>query len=112
MIEVPTSILLLCRQGAYIVGSFAEHLRDNSLKFNDYDLIVPPPNWCYVAPLIPKNAKLNSYGGIKFTDDKNNSIDIWPSSIEQYLRQYTGKGEACVIDYMASKVFITKEGLI
>ena len=109
MVKVPTSILLLCRQGAYIVGSFARHLRDESVKFNDYDLIVPPSDWCYVAPLIPKAAKLNSYGGIKFIDDSHNSIDIWPSSIEQYLRQYIGEGEACVIDYMDNKVFTIKE---
>ena len=109
MIKVPTSVLLLCRQGAYIVGGFARHLRDQSVKFNDYDLIVPPSDWCYVAPLIPKTAKLNNYGGIKFIDDQYNSIDIWPSSIEQYLRQYIGEGEACVIDYMDNKVFTIKE---
>ena len=109
MKKLPTSIAILCRSGAYIVGSYANYLIGTRKEFKDYDLIVPPDKWYIVSLLISKDAKINSYGGWKFTV-LNNSIDIWPSSIEQYLRQYKGKSkDACVIDYMNNKIFSVKE---
>ncbi len=108
--KLPTTIAVLCRSGAYIVGSYANCLIGTRKEFKDYDLIVPPEKWYVVSLLIPKDAKINSYGGWKFTDLDNNNIDIWPSSIEQYLRHYKGKSkEACVIDYMNNKIFSIKE---
>lgn len=106
MKKLPTTLSILCRCGAYIVGSYANHLINKGGEFKDYDLIVPPNKWCTVSLLIPKTAKLNNYGGLKFTDSEGNSIDIWPSSIEEYLRQYKGKfGKGCVLDYMNNKTF-------
>lgn len=106
MNKIPIIISILCRSGAYIVGSYANYLIDKKGGFKDYDLIVPPDKWYIVSLLIPKTAKLNSYGGLKFIDSEGNSIDIWPSSIEQYLRQYKSKSKkGRVLDYMNNKIF-------
>lgn len=106
----PVKISILCRSGACIVGSYANYLMEEGKEFKDYDLIVPPEKWYIVSPLIPKNATINMYGGWKFNDEKGNIIDIWPSSIEQYLRQYKGKSKkACVLDYMNNKIFTIEE---
>ena len=107
---VPTTVAILCRSGAYIVGGYANYLIGKRKEFKDYDLIVPPDKWYIVSLLIPKDAKINSYGGWKFIDKEGNNIDIWPSSIEQYLRQYKGKAKnGCVLDYMNNKIFTVKE---
>lgn len=105
---LPTSVFLLCKAGALIVGGFAKHLLNrNEKRCNDFDLIVPPEKWYIVSLLISKNAKINKHGGFKFKDDDNNIIDIWPCSIEQHLIQCkTAMGQQeYVIDYINSKVF-------
>lgn len=106
MKKLPTKVAVLCKCGAYIVGSYADYLIGKGKTFKDYDLIVPPNKWFVVALLIPKNAKLNSFGGWKFKDSVGNSIDVWPMSIEVYLRQYTkSKKQAYVLDYINNKIF-------
>ena len=110
MITPPTIISLLCRSGAYIVGGYADYLIGNAATFNDHDLIVPPDKWYLVSLLIPKNATINSYGGWKFRVRGAIQVDIWPSSIEQYLRQYKGQHKkACVLDHTNNKIFTIEE---
>lgn len=104
---IPTSVFLLCKSGALIVGGLAKVLLDKKESCNDYDLIVPPEKWYVVSLLISANAKINRHGGFKFKDTDGITIDIWPCSIEQHLIQCkTAIGQQeYVIDYINSKVF-------
>ena len=104
---IPTSVFLLCKSGALIVGGLAEFLLGKRDSCNDYDLIVPPEKWHIVSLLILPNATINHHGGFRFTDEENNVIDIWPSSIDEYLQHCKpalGK-QTYVIDYIRSKVY-------
>lgn len=107
--EVPTLVYLLCKSGALIVGSLAEYLigKRNMMCTDDYDLIVPPEKWHVVSLLIPKTAVINKHGGFRFNDEYNNEIDVWPSSIDEFLRHCKpGLGnKAYIIDYINSKVY-------
>jgi hypothetical protein len=74
----------------------------------DYELIVPPEKWYCVSLLIPANARMNKHGGLRFTDDKGNKIDVWPCSIEQHLRQCQGQKPEYVVDIINHKVFSSR----
>jgi hypothetical protein len=65
---------------AWIVGSRAKPPHD---KGNDWDVIITPSSWIDVAPLL-MNGKPNSFGGWTITEN-NEEIDVWPSTIEQYI---------------------------
>lgn len=98
--KIPTSVFLMCKCGANIVGSRAKNMATNSVStdLTDYDLIVPPEKWYCVSLLIPRDATLNKHGGLRFKDDHNNNIDIWPCSVEQHLRQCNKNGPEYVVD--------------
>lgn len=104
---LPTSVFLLCKAGALIVGSCAKYLLKKKKACADYDLIVPPEKWYVVSLLISSDAIINKHGGFKYVDANNNIIDIWPCSIEQHLIQCkTAMGQQeYVVDYINSKVF-------
>lgn len=106
-IKLPSSIFLLCKSGAYLTGSFVKYVIGEKKSFVDYDLIVPPEKWHVVCLLIPKDAKVNTHGGLKFVDKHNNEIDIWPCSIGQHLSQCKGMtcGQDYVYDYINNKIF-------
>lgn len=104
--KLPALVFVMCKNGAHVVGSAAKFIIGEQNSFTDFDLIVPPEKWFSVSLLIPKTAKLNSHGGLKFKYRKY-EIDIWPCSIEQHLRQCKpgmGKQEH-VLDYINNKVF-------
>jgi len=105
--EIPTSVFLLCKSGALIVGGSAEFLLGMRSHINDYDLIVPPEKWHIVSLLISQNAKINHHGGFKFNDEKGNVIDIWPSSIDEYLRHCKPKlgKQTYIVDYINSRAY-------
>lgn len=106
MSRIPRIVSIFCKQGAYLVGSYANYLIGKGETYKDYDLIVPPEKWTTIALLIPKYAQLNSFGGWKFTDGLGNKVDIFPMSIEEYLRQYAkDKEQAYVLDYMNNRIF-------
>jgi hypothetical protein len=104
--RLPALIFLMCKNGANITGSAARFIVGACETFNDYDLIVPPDKWYAVSPLIPKTAKLNNHGGLKF-NYRRKQIDIWPCSIEQHLRQCKpGLDEQeYVVDYVNNRIF-------
>jgi len=104
---IPTSVFLLCKTGALIVGGCAKYLLNKKEMCNDYDLIVPPEKWYIVSLLISTDAKINRHGGFKFEDNDGNNIDIWPCSIEQHLIQCKAAigNQEYIIDYINSKVF-------
>jgi hypothetical protein len=104
---IPTSVFLLCKLGAYLVGSYAMFLLGKADSYEDYDLIVPPEKWHIVSLQISPNARINHHGGFNYTDEKGNEIDIWPCSIDEYLKHCKpaiGK-QAYAVDYISSRVF-------
>jgi len=106
-VKLPTIVFLLCKSVAYLVGSFVKYLLCEADSFVDYDLIVPPEKWHLVSLLIPKDAKMNRHGGLKFRDRHGNEIDIWPCSIGQHLSQCKGTtcGHDYVYDYINNRIF-------
>jgi len=114
---IPTSVFLLCKSGALIVGSCAEFLLGMRSECIDYDLIVPPEKWHIVSLLIESDAGINNHGGFRFMDRMGNEIDIWPSSIDEYLRHCKPAlgGQTYVVDYITSRIYTaymigTKDG--
>ena len=104
----PRFIMDLCNAGALIVGSYAAYLCGKTKNFNDYDLIVPSDCWSNVAHYFPETVTLNSYGGVRFNcKDKTiwYSIDIWPSTVEDYLRYCNNPETTIVVDVVDEKVF-------
>lgn len=104
---IPTSVFLLCKSGALLVGSYAMFLLGKADSYEDFDLIVPPEKWHIVSLQISSNARINHHGGFNYTDEKGNEIDIWPSSIDEHLRHCKpaiGK-QTFIVDYINSKVF-------
>lgn len=101
----------MCKCGAILVGGAAQHfVLKGEKKIKDYDLIVPPEKWYIVSLLIPKSARLNKHGGLKFKDDKGNEIDVWPCSIEQHLCQCHSLSEEkdFVVDIINRRVFSSR----
>jgi len=105
--QMPTEVFIMCTCGAYLVGSFAEYLLGKCNTFNDFDLIVPPEKWHIVALQIPHTAKINTHGGLKFITKCGQNVDIWPSSIEEYLTRCNNsfRKPLHVVDYINSTVF-------
>lgn len=74
MRSLPRIVNLLCHlHDAWIVGAINEPIRD-------YDIIVSFANWREAVVLVPMNAKPNSFGGWKFTDEEK-TIDVWPGEM-------------------------------
>lgn len=81
--KVPTIVSILCQfHGAWVVGSAA--WEDTPTGEKDFDVIVPPSQWRSAATLIPKDAKPNTFGGWKFSQD-GRWIDVWPDNISMML---------------------------
>lgn len=97
---------LLCKSGAYLVGGCAKFILGNRKGFFDFDFIVPPEKWCIISLLIPKTAKLNRHGGLRFIDKSTKKqVDIWPCSVEQHLRQCGTDRIEYVVDFINQRVF-------
>ena len=93
--KLPEFIRLLAfAANATIVGSAAKYMADGiegEALPRDWDLIVPYQDWQRTALLLHNSTQmnLNSFGGIhgRWTDKEGytHEIDVWPSSIEEYL---------------------------
>ncbi len=103
----PTSVDLMCRCGALLVGSYASYLVGETKQFNDFDLIVPQDKWLNVmaSVTVKMELALNSFGGISFRDRAANKIDVWPSSIEHYLRNVRPGSPSLVVDWIGRLVY-------
>jgi len=107
---LPRIVYLMCIHGALLVGSQAKKLMGEDIESNDYDLLVPLESWQKIALIIPEYAKPNKFGGWRFKDDKNNEIDVWPDTLQNYLQNCKSKyGDAVyAIDYIKNKVYSSK----
>ena len=104
---LPRTVYLMCTHGAFIVGSQAKKLMGEDVETNDYDLLVPLDKWQTIALLIPETAKPNKFGGWRFYDDKENEIDVWPDTLQNYLKNCKTKygGKVYAVDYIANKAY-------
>ncbi len=76
--SLPPIVLALTHNfEAWIIGSAAN---PNVKDPRDIDVVVPHSRWNDAAYAIPKNAKVNSFGGWKFIDD-GIEIDVWPGEL-------------------------------
>lgn len=108
MTMLPAVVYQMCVHGAYLVGSYAKYLLgDIDTKGNDYDLLVPLERWQTIALLIPSNAKPNKFGGWRFYTADAQEVDVWPDTLENYLRKCKTKygGQVVAIDYINNRVF-------
>lgn len=54
----------------------------------DYDVVIDPGNWNKVAQMIPKDAKVNSFGGWKFKDEGGVEVDVWPETLNSLMTNH------------------------
>lgn len=104
---LPRIVYLMCVHGALIVGSKAKQLMGEEIESKDYDLLVPLEHWQTIALMIPEDAKPNKFGGWRFRDDKENEIDVWPDTLQNYLQNCKTKygGAVYAIDYISNRVY-------
>ena len=105
---LPAVVYQMCVQGALIAGSLAKKMcGDEDIEPGDYDLLVPLERWQTIALLIPENAKPNKFGGWRFYTDKNEEVDVWPDTVQNYLSKCKTKygGKVCVVDFINNKAF-------
>jgi hypothetical protein len=103
----------MCVFGGLLAGSYAKWLCGEDIEPVDFDIVVPHEKWYLVALLIPEDAKLNKFGGWRFEVNFNGEkveVDVWPDTIERYLRECKTKhdGEVIVVDFIHNKVFATR----
>jgi hypothetical protein len=68
---------------AWVVGSAADPENKNP---RDIDIMVPYSSWGPASSLIPKDAKVNSFGGWKFTE-QGVEVDVWPGELSWILQR-------------------------
>jgi len=105
---LPRIVYQACVHGALLVGSQAKRLAGDDIESdpNDWDLLVPLEKWQTVSLLIPREAKPNKFGGWRFEED-GIEVDIWPDSVENYLRncKSTKGGRVVALDFIHNRVF-------
>lgn len=84
----PKLVLLLTHNhDAWIVGSAAD---PQNLNPRDYDIQVPFYEWGPACGLIPHDAKINSFGGLKCQSD-GFEIDVWPGDLGWIMQRPKAK---------------------
>lgn len=71
------ALALTHHHDAWIVGGAADP--ENGTP-RDIDIIVPLSSWQPASSLIPRDAKVNSFGGWKCIDE-GVTIDVWPGDL-------------------------------
>lgn len=70
--KYPKEVSLLANMyDAWIIGGAA--IEDNP---RDYDVYVPMKFWREASALIPREAKINTFGGFKFISE-GKEVDVW-----------------------------------
>jgi len=109
--KLPRIVSQMVSAGALIVGGVGRAIATGDTDYienlKDYDLMVPTlDQWYEVALLIPKEAKVNSFGGWKFIE-KGVEVDVWVESLDHYLKY--GKmrmdGEVYAVDYINNTTY-------
>lgn len=80
--RLPLRAYRICQMyDAWVVGSAA--LPDDGKPVEDIDIMVPFHHWNSAAMLIPEHARMNAFGGWKWTEDDGTVIDLWPDRLER-----------------------------
>ncbi len=105
--KLPSLAYKLCVNGGLIAGSQAKKLVGEKVKPKDWDILVPPEKWQAVALLIPKSAKLNSFGGWSFEDSHGTPFDVWCDTMQNYLTncKSTSDGAVVLVDFIHDRVY-------
>jgi hypothetical protein len=112
---LPRVVYQMAVHGALLVGSQAKLMMGELDEApNDYDLLVPLDKWQTIAMLIPPDAKPNKFGGWRFTDEKDNEVDVWPDTLRNYLTNCKTKhgGSVYAIDYIQNRVYSSRTVLL
>lgn len=78
--DIVTKLTFHC--DGWLIGSSAD---PSNYSPRDYDVFIPINNWGKASILIPKNAKINTFGGFKFKDKQGNEIDVWTGEMSNFL---------------------------
>ena len=82
--DLPRSVKYMAQNyNVWIAGSAAD-LSSDITKIKDVDVIIPFEIWNKITGLIPKDSKMNSYGGWRYVEN-NVTIDIWPDNLNNFL---------------------------
>lgn len=67
---------------AWIVGGGANYIAGKDLRVpKDIDILIPLNKWVEACKIIPKDSKINSFGGAKFIDSNGIIIDVWTDDL-------------------------------
>lgn len=77
--ELVTKLTHFC--GGWLVGSAAD---PNNKDPRDYDIFIPIKFWQLASSFIPKDAKINSFGGFKCISD-GKEVDVWTGDLDDTL---------------------------
>lgn len=103
------TVRILCwNHDAFIVGGAVDFLiGKTSIEPKDYDVIVPLEEWRKAKMLlIGKDVKLNSFGGLKLTENGIN-IDIWPDDAALVVINY--KASCNILHPKSGKLLICQQ---
>lgn len=87
---LPVSIkdLLLASDGWLVGGSIQNLLDDTQVK--DYDIIIPEDKLTLIFSTIRGNfQEFNTFGGYKLNLPTGESVDIWVSSLDSFIKVST-----------------------
>lgn len=89
-----------------IIGGGAEYVSDDEFKGEkpkDIDIIIPLHHWIKACKLIPKDAKVNSFGGFKFQDGEF-EVDVWADDAMQVLMESKSGGKLVAFSLKQNRV--------
>ena len=76
----PSLVNLLCTNcDAWIMGGAVDEVTPR-----DYDLFIPLSKWKEACALIPKDSKINTFGGFKCLSD-GIEVDVWTGMMHDFL---------------------------
>jgi len=93
----------MCRQGAYLTGSYALYLLGEDTDPNDIDVFVPFHKWESILGMLPDDCTTTSFKGLRFTY-KEWPIDVVIGDVESFMRNVGVPSRAILLDPIAGIV--------
>ena len=78
--ELVSKLFVLCE--AWLIGGAVD---DDNPK--DWDVWVPLSKWSIACGIIPKEVKVNRFGGFKINEN-GIEIDVWTSEFQEVIRSH------------------------
>lgn len=104
--EIPVFARVLTNDyDGYIVGGSALYLTGKSNdKPRDWDIIIEPSVWPKLLRNIPKETKLNSFGGFKL-----DNVDFWPEDVGSFFRNVNKNRDSAHAIHVKSQTVLKLE---